>query len=293
MENSQGFGSTNTVVANTSPDTLKHHFHARGRPASPFYTIAQPQSAAMAPLGLIAFGLTTVLLQGANTTITEGGTAALTYCFAIGFGGLVQLLAGMWEAARGKIFGAVVFSLYGGFWISLGLYGILVSGGVLLVPGSGTPGPIPEGLQMMLSLWGILTFLLFLCALALNIALQLLLLMLTVTFFLLAAGEKHTLTLKVAGWFGVVTGGIAIYIGFAELFNAVNEYDIMPLGPMNWIALLLPKQTRKDRYSVQKVEPRTFAGGQRGEIEPSSARVYDNNNVRERHTQGQTGEFHV
>lgn len=54
-----------------SPDTLKHHFHARGRPASPFYTIQQPQSAAMAPLGLIAFGVTTILLQVPRLTFNK------------------------------------------------------------------------------------------------------------------------------------------------------------------------------------------------------------------------------
>ncbi len=58
-------------------------------------------------------------LQGAVTTITEPGTESLTYCFAIGFGGIAQLLAGLLEARRGKIFGAVVFSSYGAisaFW---------------------------------------------------------------------------------------------------------------------------------------------------------------------------------
>lgn len=256
------FGSTDHAVAHTAPDTFKHHIHTRGSPASPIYTIAQLQSASMAPLGFFAFGFITILSQGSSTAITEGGITALTYCFALGFGGLMQLISGMWEAALGNIYGAVVFSLYGGYWLSFALFGVLTSGGVLLAPGSAVPGPIPHGLQMLLSLWGILTFLFFICTLALNIALQLLLLMVTIIYFLQAAGGKHVLIERVAGWFGVVTGGFAMYVGFAGLFNAVNEHDIMPLGPMNWIALLMPKQIQREIHIVQESEPWTSAGSQ-------------------------------
>lgn len=245
----------------TEPKTMESHFHARGRPNTPFYVVSQVQSCNMSPLGLLGFGLTTALLQGASTTITEAQTTNITFCFAMGYGGIAQLLAGMWEARRGKMFGAVVFSSYGAFWISYGLFGILATAGVIQGLTS------PEGLQMMLSLWGIVTFVFFICALGLNLCLQLLLLLLTVTFFLLAAGEKHPTAEKVGGWFGIVTAAVAVYIGLAELFNEVQQRNILPLFPMNWFAFLAPKQTYGGRkplpYDVNRTEARTFGPNQR------------------------------
>jgi len=93
-------------------------------------------------------------MQGANTHWTEANTPYVTSAFALFFGGLVQLLAGMWEFRRNNMFAATALSSYGGFWLSYGIYLILAAGGV--IPESGT-----EGLQMMLSLWGILTFFYF------------------------------------------------------------------------------------------------------------------------------------
>ena len=86
---------------------------------------------------------------------TEASTTYITIAFALFFGGLVQLLAGMWEFRRNNMFAATALSSYGGFWLSYGIYVILTSGGVITESG-------PEGLQMMLSLWGILTFFFFL-----------------------------------------------------------------------------------------------------------------------------------
>lgn len=96
-----------------------------------------------------------VWLQGANTAWTEPSTEDVTIAFALFFGGLVQLLAGMWEFRRNNMFAATALSSYGGFWLGFGIYVVLVSGGI--IPPSGV-----HGLQMMLSLWGILTFLFFL-----------------------------------------------------------------------------------------------------------------------------------
>jgi succinate-acetate transporter protein len=249
------------IVNNTDAETARHHFHARGRASTPFYVVSQVQSCNMSPLGLWGFGLTTALLQGATTTITEAGTSSLTYCYAIGFGGIAQLLAGMWEARRGKIFGATAFSSYGAFWISFGLFGILSTPGVIE---GGTASPIPQGLQMMLCLWGILTFLFFLASLSLNLGLQLLFFLLTITFFLLGRGERNTGVGEVGGWFGIVTAAVAIYIGFAELFNETAQRNVFPLFPCNWLALLFPKlyHGRKPApYDVARTEARTFQSG--------------------------------
>src|SRR5881628_3971752 len=84
---------------------------------------AVPPVADPAPLGLAAFALTTFLLSAKNAGWTHGTDAWLGY--ALGYGGLVQLLAGMWEFRNRNVFGSTAFSTYGGFWISLGLFVIL------------------------------------------------------------------------------------------------------------------------------------------------------------------------
>ena len=92
--------------------------------------VHREQVANPAPLGLAAFALTTALLQGGNTAITEGSTRYLVYSFALFFGGLAQLLAGMWEFKRQNTFGATAFTSYGAFWMSFAIFGILVSAGI-------------------------------------------------------------------------------------------------------------------------------------------------------------------
>jgi succinate-acetate transporter protein len=86
---------------------------------------AAPPVADPAPLGLAAFALTTFLLSAKNAHWTDGTDAWLGY--ALAYGGFVQLLAGMWEFRNRNVFGATAFSTYGGFWIGLGLYALLVA----------------------------------------------------------------------------------------------------------------------------------------------------------------------
>lgn len=188
------------------------------------YRIANP-----GPLGLIAFGWTTAALSTVNAKWTEAGTTSIVYAFALLFGGLVQLLAGMWELYRNNVFGGTVFSSYGGFWLGYGIFGMLVSSGVFEEPTNYT-----HGLAMFLIIWGCLTFIFFIGALAINISLQVLLLSLSVTFFLLGAGEHgHPRVLKAGGYFGVWTAAVAWYIATAELMNSVYRRKILPLGVLN------------------------------------------------------------
>jgi len=195
------------------------------------------QTANPSALGLIAFGYTTALLQGANTTWAEAGnstnsTTNITYCYALFFGGLVQLLAGMWEFRRNNMFAATAFSSYGGFWLGYGIYGVLASGGVIEQSG-------PRSIEMFLSLWGIFTFLYFIVSLGTNIALSMLFGFLSVTFFLLAGGTRNPVggCNKTAGWFGVWVAAIAWYIAFAELINEVvfHGRGVVPLGTWPWV----------------------------------------------------------
>jgi hypothetical protein len=187
------------------------------------------QTANPSALGLLAFGFTTALLQGANTHWTEysttNSTEYITVAYAFFYGGLVQLLAGMWEFRRNNMFAATAFSSYGAFWMGFGLYVVLTSADV--IPATGV-----HGAQMWLSLWGIFTFFYFLVSLGTNIALMVLFLFLSIVFFLLAAGQQNTHCMMAAGYIGIFVAAVAWYIAFAELINEVwfHGRNIMPLG---------------------------------------------------------------
>lgn len=99
------------------------------------------------------------------------------------YGGLVQLLVGMWEVKRNNLFGATAFSSYGAFWMSLAFYGTLKAAGIF--------EGLVEGEQMMLILWGILTFILFVGSIKLNVGLMTLFFSLGALFFLIAAGHPY------------------------------------------------------------------------------------------------------
>uniref|UniRef100_A0A061SGN8 Inner membrane protein yaah n=1 Tax=Tetraselmis sp. GSL018 TaxID=582737 RepID=A0A061SGN8_9CHLO len=177
-----------------------------------------------AALGLFAFGLTTALLQGVFTGIAEDETAELVYAFGMFYGGLVQLLVGMWEIRRGNSFAATAFSSYGAFWMSLALHGTLKTLNVY--------SATIRAEQMLLSLWGILTFIFFCGAVRLSIGLATLFFSLTLLFFLLAAGHAYPagVCIKVAGWVGIWTAACAFYCASADLLNEVWGRVVLPLG---------------------------------------------------------------
>ncbi len=114
-----------------------------------------------APLGLMGFGLTTLVLSFVNANIVGGGPATfpIVLGLALAFGGLAQLLAGMWEFRTGNTFGAVAFTSYGAFWIS---FFFLVSFNVAELPKT----EVLSALGLYLWMWGIFTGLLFLCTFA-------------------------------------------------------------------------------------------------------------------------------
>src|SRR4051812_17734747 len=136
-------------------------------PAQPAPAVADP-----APLGLAAFALTTFLLSASNAGLTHGTEAWLGYAFA--YGGLVQLLAGVWEFRNRNVFGATAFSTYGGFWIGLGLY-------IQLVAGGATPAQVDNDLGWILLAFAIFNTYMLLWSLRVNIAVFLVFLTLEAT----------------------------------------------------------------------------------------------------------------
>jgi len=180
-----------------------------------------------APLGLMGFGLTTLVLSFVNANIVGGGPASfpIVLGMAIAFGGIAQLLAGMWEFRTGNTFGAVAFTSFGAFWIS---FFFLVSFNVAQLP----PTEVLSALGLYLWMWGIFTGLLFLCTFASPKALSLLFLLLTITFILLGIGNSGNDSgiIHAGGYFGIATGAVALYIATADIMQAVYKRPVLPVG---------------------------------------------------------------
>ncbi|HEX4081555.1 MAG TPA: acetate uptake transporter [Acidimicrobiales bacterium] len=203
------------------------------RPATqPVEITAAPGVADPAPLGLAGFALTTFLLSVANAGWTRG-TGSEWLGYALAYGGVAQLLAGMWEFRNRNVFGATAFSTYGGFWIGLALYVLLI------VPHAKDPAQIAND-----QAWIILAFLIFnsymlLWSLFVNLAVFGVFLTLEVTEILLVVGNfshSHSAAtvIKAAGIAGVVTAGVAWYTSAAGVVNGIAGRHVLFVGkPLN------------------------------------------------------------
>ncbi|HTW11773.1 MAG TPA: acetate uptake transporter [Solirubrobacteraceae bacterium] len=179
-----------------------------------------------APLGLAGFGLTTLVLSFINANIVGAGAQPVVLGMAFAYGGLAQLLAGMWEFRTGNTFGAVAFTSFGAFWIS---FFILVTYDAKLIAPAAEVG---SGIGLYLWAWGIFTALLFLCTFASARAIQLLFLLLAITFILLgigASGGTSSMT-HAGGYVGIATAAVALYIMTADIMKAVYGRDVLPVG---------------------------------------------------------------
>ncbi|MDN3584484.1 acetate uptake transporter [Mucilaginibacter flavus] len=179
-----------------------------------------------APLGLCAFGMTTVLLNIHNAGFFEMNSMILA--MGIFYGGLAQVIAGVIEAKKNNTFGLTAFTSYGFFWLSLV--------GLIVIPKFGWVPAASEGAMCAyLSIWGVFTLLLFFGTLKLNRALQFVFASLTVLFFLLVAGDAtgNTAIKHLAGYEGIICGASAIYTGIANVLNEVYGRTVLPIGPVN------------------------------------------------------------
>jgi succinate-acetate transporter protein len=178
-----------------------------------------------APLGLCAFGMTTVLLNIHNAGFFEMNTMILA--MGIFYGGLAQVIAGVIEAKKNNTFGLTAFTSYGFFWLSLV--------GLLVMPKLGWGAAPSEGAMIAyLSIWGVFTLFLFFGTLKLNRALQFIFASLTILFFLLVAGDAtgNAAIKHLAGYEGIVCGASAIYTGMANVLNEVYGKTVLPVGPV-------------------------------------------------------------
>lgn len=178
-----------------------------------------------APLGLMGFGMTTVLLNLHNAGAFGLSTAILA--MGIFFGGLAQVVAGMMEWKKGNTFGTTAFTSYGFFWLALV--------GLLILPELGI-GEAADKTTMawFLGLWGVFTAVLFIATLRMNRALQFVFASLALLFFTLALGDAlndPTIT-QIAGYIGIICGLSAMYTALGQVLNEVYGRELVPLGPV-------------------------------------------------------------
>lgn len=179
-----------------------------------------------AALGLVAFGLTTVLLSLINAGVLPAGGEPVVIPLAIALGGTAQILAGIFEVKIGNTFGMTAFIAYGAFWWWLAL--LLLFGGNHVLDLKNAHSTI----AVALLLWGVFTLYMWIASLRLSRVVNLIFLTLWITFFLLGAGALFTapaLT-QLGGWLGLVCGSVALYGSFAIVTNATFGRTVLPMG---------------------------------------------------------------
>jgi succinate-acetate transporter protein len=183
-----------------------------------------------APLGLLGFGITTVLLNLHNAGFY--GLHSMILTMGLFYGGLAQIIAGLFEFKKGNTFGMVAFTSYGLFWWSLVstiLLPELFPGGIA---GTAFPALHSAGLAAYFFMWGTFTFVMFFGTLKSSRALQFVFMSLAILFFMLTASELANLNadlLHVTGYEGIICGLSAVYLGLAEVINEAHG-KILPIG---------------------------------------------------------------
>ena len=176
-----------------------------------------------APLGLLGFGMTTVLLNLHNAGFFTMGSMILA--MGIFYGGLAQIIAGIEEWKKNNTFGATAFSSYGVFWMTLVA--------LLLLPKTGLADASDKtAIAAYLAMWGLFTGIMFIGTLKASRALQFVFASLTILFFLLAIGDftgNGTITV-IAGYEGIICGFSAVYTGLAQVLNEMYKRTVAPLG---------------------------------------------------------------
>lgn len=202
----------------------------RSQPAFPTYhrRFANP-----APLGLCGFALTTFMLSLINVSARGVTVPNVVVGPALFYGGLAQLLAGMWEFAVGNTFGATAFSSYGAFWLS---YAFIVSPWSDIAGSYEVEGMFANGVAFFLFGWFIFTFIMFTASLRSSVALSGVFFLLTITFLLLGIAElgvAHASAVHTAGGaFGLATAFLAWYVAAANLLTPDTAYFVLPVGEL-------------------------------------------------------------
>jgi succinate-acetate transporter protein len=198
------------------------------------------KSANPAPLGLLGFGITTVLSQFIHN-VRLGSVDGMILGMALAYGGLAQVIAGILAFKKGDTFGTVAFASYGLFWWSYAFLNMLPNTSFFAY---GLPSS--ESLAAYFFMWGLFTFSMFFGALKKNRALQFVFMSLAILFFLLAARDglvtmqvmakndaNWQLYTQITGVEGMICGLSAFYLAIADVLNETHGKTVLPIGPVS------------------------------------------------------------
>jgi succinate-acetate transporter protein len=187
------------------------------------WTVADP-----GPLGLAAFALTTFVLSMFNAELVSKAGEPIVLGVALAYGGLAQLLAGMWEFRTGNTFGAVAFTSFGAFWLSFWAFDAFYAKEITNKVDAG------HAVGLYLIAWGIFTTYMFVASLRTTVAISVVFALLAATFLLLGIGNAgaHTSIVKLGGWFGLATAVAAWYASFAAVTNSTFGRTVLPVRPL-------------------------------------------------------------
>ena len=193
--------------------------------------VAVQQIADPGPLGLAGFAMTTFVLSVFNTNMLNSSLDAAVLPLALFYGGLAQLLAGMWEFRKGNTFGATAFASYGAFWLSF--YWLVTYDAAHLAPAADAH----KAVGVFLLAWAIFTLYMTVAAMRTSGAVLAVFVALTIAFILLAIGKFATGNAAkdwthFGGWVGVLTALLAWYASFAGVTNATWGRSVIPTWPM-------------------------------------------------------------
>jgi succinate-acetate transporter protein len=196
-------------------------------PAGPVTEAVSPV-ADPAPLGLAAFAMTTFVLSCFNANIISSKLEDVVLPLALFYGGLVQLLAGMWEFRNRNTFGALAFSSYGAFWLAFAAYVKYVAAGLPAASAYKATGLFLLG-------WAIFTGYMLIASLRVSVAVAAVFLTLFVTFVLLTIGTLNQTTsiTHAGGWLGLATAACAWYASFAGVTNSTFKKSVLPVIPLS------------------------------------------------------------
>ncbi|GAC1526644.1 MAG: acetate uptake transporter [Thermoleophilaceae bacterium] len=177
------------------------------------------------PLGLAAFALTTFVLSMFNAHLVSQKGIPVVLGLALAYGGIAQLLAGMWEFRTGNTFGATAFTSFGAFWISFWAFEQFYAEKIT------DPKVKAHAVALFLIAWGIFTAYMFIASLRTTAAVSLVFLLLAATFFVLGVGDANVSenTTKIGGYLGLATAAAAWYASFAAVANSTFGRVIMPV----------------------------------------------------------------
>lgn len=196
-------------------------------PSAAVSTVAGWIPADPGPLGLGAFAMTTFVLSMFNSNLVDPKGSAVVLGLALAYGGIIQVLAGLWEFRTGNTFGAVAFCSFGAFWISFWALNVFYAKQI-----GGNAG---HAVGVYLWAWAIFTAYMTVAALRVSGAVLLVFVLLTVTFVLLAIGATgaHESVTHAGGYVGLATAAAAWYASFAAVINSTFARTVLPVFPLS------------------------------------------------------------